>query len=561
MKNLSPRLFQFPCFLLVLAALLPSARGAASTAGQAMNTFNVENSVLVDNPWAAVDSSTGNIVMPANSQLQVDDSGDVGKSEFSPSVAVGDLNGDGKPDLIVADPRGAIWFFPNIGTKEKAAFGHGEVIPIWFGAYGMVGQSSGYPTAVVPRLQLADFNGDGTLDLIAGTFDGRLYVMANQGNSTQPLFKQPADLESIEVPTHTQDMLWCNFLAPFLCDWSGRGVLDLVMGEGTYSANSIYLFKNQSGPGQKPSFDEKHEIRMLPGNGLEQLTPCVVDWNGDGKPDVVFGDRTGYIALALNNSTDPDNPTFADIVHLKFGTQSQFGQLTTVTVADLNGNKLPNILFSNTSGELFYAVNTGTPGHPVFASDPVPLKGINPYPKIYKPTDWSYATPFGNSYDLLVATSADVEKGFTPPDGHKGKFALRAYLFAPTTTAFTGRFIFPPDQENPWNEHILSYNPNFTFTDGKRYKVTFSVKTGGDGDAGNFRFQFDGYQNVANGGGVNNTITKEFSPSGAWTTVSETVDAQSQNGQKGASFPMKFSIRWNGTESVYVDDVVISHDD
>jgi len=29
--------------------------------------------------------------------------------------------------------------------------------------------------------------------------------------------------------------------------------------------------------------------------GLEQLTPAVVDWNNDGKPDIICGDRTGYL--------------------------------------------------------------------------------------------------------------------------------------------------------------------------------------------------------------------------------------------------------------------------
>ena len=561
MKNLLPCLFRFLGCLLLLATFLPPVRAD----GAPMNNFNIENSQLVDNPWAAVSSGTGNILMPPGLQAQVNDSGRVVSAAFSPSIAVGDLNGDGKPDLVVADPRGYIWYFPNIGTPQQAAFGHGEVIPIWFGADSMLTDNGGSPTAIVPRIQLIDFNGDGKLDIVVGTFDGRLYALANQGTPTMPVFRQQP-LESIEIPTHSQGMLWCNYLAPCLYDWSKRGILDLIMGEGTYSANSIYLLKNQSVAGQKPVFDEKHTLRMLPGNGREQLTPRVIDWNGDGKPDVICGERSGYIDLYLNTSTDPNNPTFTDPPeHLKLGAQDQFGQLTTVEIADLNGNKLPNILFSNTSGELFYAVNTGTPGHPVFASNPVPLKGTNPYPRIYQPFGWSYDVPFGNSYEMLVATSADVEPGFTPPDGHKGKFALRAYLFTPTTTTFTGRYVYPPEQEseNPsnYNEHAIIYRSNFLFQSDKRYSISFAVKVGGEGDTSNFHVHFFGWQHMADGRPVSNVITKDFNPSETWSTITEEIEPQSLTEQKNANIPMQLSFRWHGTGSVYLDDVVVSHND
>jgi VCBS repeat protein/FG-GAP repeat protein len=556
MKNLLPCLSRFLGSLFFLATLLPPVR-----AGVPMNTFNIENSTLVDNPWAAVSSSSGNITMPEGLQFQVNDSGAIVKTAFSPSIAVGDLNGDGKPDLVVADPRGYIWFFPNLGTPQKAAFGHGEVIPIWFGADSMLENNEGYPTSVVPRIQLLDLNGDGKLDLVVGTFDGRLYTLANQGSTTMPVFKQQP-LESIEIPTHTQGLLWCTYLAPCLYDWSGRGIFDLIMGEGTYSANSIYLLKNQSGASQKPAFDEKHTLRMLPGNGREQLTPRVIDWNGDGKPDVICGERSGYIDLYLNTSTDPNNPTFSDPPqHLRLGSQDQFGQLTTVEIADLNGNKLPNILFSNSSGELFYAVNTGTPGHPVFATNPVPLKGTNPYPKVYLPLEWTYDVPFGNAYEMLVATSADVEPGFTLPDGHKGKFALRAYLFPPTTTTFTGRYVFPPEQEINHNQHYITYGSRFLLQDGKRYSISFAVKTGTDGDASDFQVQFRGGQHRATGGSIDNIILQDFGASSSWNTVTQSIEPQTKNGKKGDLISMELSLRWKGTGSVYFDDIVVSHED
>ena len=42
--------------------------------------------------------------------------------------------------------------------------------------------------------------------------------------------------------------------------------------------------------------------KIIPGYGREHLTPQVVDWNNDGKPDIICGERAGYVDLFLNTS-------------------------------------------------------------------------------------------------------------------------------------------------------------------------------------------------------------------------------------------------------------------
>ena len=46
---------------------------------------------------------------------------------------MGDLNGDGLPYIVVADPKGYFWFFPNSGTATAPKFTGGEIMPIWIG--------------------------------------------------------------------------------------------------------------------------------------------------------------------------------------------------------------------------------------------------------------------------------------------------------------------------------------------------------------------------------------------------------------------------------------------
>ena len=85
---------------------------------------------------------------------------------------------------------------------------------------------------------------------IAGTYAGKLFRIPNLGSVSQPVFKPTYDTDSLLVNTRKEGILWCNYLAPcFTKAFNAPNILqsawDLVMGEGTYSANNIYLLRNQ----------------------------------------------------------------------------------------------------------------------------------------------------------------------------------------------------------------------------------------------------------------------------------------------------------------------------
>lgn len=558
------RFVQRELFFILLAGILACVPIYAQEKnfGSSLASIQVEKCPLVDNPWGGVESTTGDVFVSPGHQFEVTDEGKVSQDVFSPSVAVGDLNGDGLPDLVVGDARGYIWFYPNIGTKTNPAFGQGEVMPIWFGSNDLR-EKSRVHNDVVPRIQLIDLNGDGKLDLMVGTFDGSLYMLPNTGNSTSPEFRQPSSLDAVRIPTRSESKLWCNFLAPCLYDWKRQGVFDLVMGEGTYSANSIYLLQNK-GDNNRPAFAKETTLKIIPGMGREHLTPCVVDWNADGKPDVISGAREGFINLFLNTTADSQNPTFDAGTHLKIGGQDRFGQLTTVTIADLNNNQLPNLVISNTTGHILYATNSGKRGNPQFNTAATPLKGKNLYPKIYQPTGWSFrngfgnSPPYGNSYEVVAATSVDVEKGFTPPADHQGKFALRAYVLPLQNKYFTQRYSVDPSAETLFNEHVITYDTGIPVQSKKHYKISFNVQI--DGDVSETRFHLFAWHNV-NGSQVGVDIDKPFGASTGWSKVTDTFQWETTGADPNEIINMEFTYRWHGTGSIYFDDLMINKSD
>lgn len=550
--------------LLVLSLLMAGPLFAAD-----LFRSNFDNVTTVDNPWSGA-STTGVLAVTPGKQPAVDNAGKVTVTQFSPSVTVGDLNGDGIPDLVIGDAYGYFWFYPNSGTANQPQFTHGEIMPIWFGATkdqpdydSFFGGHSGGAENVVPRIQLVSLGANPKLlDLVIGNYNGRLFYLHNIGSVQMPQFRvTPSRQAGCLIKTRRDGLLWCNFFAPTLYDWYGTGNLDLIMGDGSYSANSVFLFKNM-GSRDVPTFNEDNKTKIVPGMGREDIVPQVVDWNNDGKLDIICGDRLGHISLFLNTTaSDKASITFDQGTNLRLGSKDTFGDMATVTVCDLTGNKLPNLIITNNKGDILYAQNNGKPGSPQFA-DPVPIKGQNPFPKILRPAGWKLYSPYGVPNELLVTTNVSVQPEFTPPPNTPFKSAMRYYVY-PITNKYFPEFYYPISDDLFDDTHVIRDENDMTTTDNTAYHVSFWIRT--SGNISNLKCGFFGWRiepgedDDSNGGHIDATIP--IGSSGSWTLFEGTLRYTFQNKKKPIEHEQGktwFQFTFNGQGEIYLDDVAIT---
>jgi hypothetical protein len=196
-----------------------------------------------------------------------------------------DFDGNGKTDIITGSySPGDLYRFRR-GPDGK--FQPGEIIK----------DKNGKNIQFVASVPFAfDWNGDGLIDLIVGTINGEVWFIPNEGTPKQHAFGKPerlmADGKPIQVPH--------GDAGPVVTDWDGDGLPDLLIGCGD---GSVQFYRN-IGTRKEPrlaapqtlvhkSPDRKAWTGELGENEWgARVKICVVDWNGDGKLDLLLGDRS-----------------------------------------------------------------------------------------------------------------------------------------------------------------------------------------------------------------------------------------------------------------------------
>ena len=222
----------------------------------------------------------------------------------------------------------------------------------------------------------ADWNNDGIRDMVIGEggggFPAYVRIYFNSGTSCDPNFSSFEYAQSNGQPlTHIWDDCNCGCLGlfPRVTYWDDDNLKDLIVG----TADGYVIVYTNIGSDTEPSFDGGSYLQVgqtgskIDLDVLERATPDVVDFNGDGKKDLVVGAMDGLIRLYINDGTN-GSPNFAAMTLIQAdGVNLIVPSLRSspvVTDLDLDGKK--DIVAGNTDGQLIFYQNVGSDQSPLF---------------------------------------------------------------------------------------------------------------------------------------------------------------------------------------------------
>jgi len=158
-----------------------------------------------------------------------------------------------------------------------------------------------------------DWNRDGILDILAGDSKGNVTLFQNQGTIQNPRLSAGVKVSADGKPNKgispkyekgpdgkyhfvpQQDLLIGIYSKIHWGDWNGDGLDDLLVGQSGPGGHDLLFYQN-TGTAQAPKLAKPEPLR-LPEPVMSRPFPYIVDWDGDGKVDLLFGtERAQYSA-------------------------------------------------------------------------------------------------------------------------------------------------------------------------------------------------------------------------------------------------------------------------
>lgn len=277
---------------------------------------------------------------PALRQVQ----GNLTAGDFA-DIAVGDYDADGHPDILAGSAYGDLLFY----RRHEALFDK----PVL-----MLSSDLSFTTSRQRRLQvspdLADFDGDGVLDLLLGAGPD-IYLYSRKGGL------QPGKLLRAKDDRSLGQIVGSAHVAPCAVDFDGDGDTDLLLGDDEGRVWWVECL-------QQNPLQLAEPVLLAAGGKPIQVGPrarvCAGDWDGDGRYDLIIGDTLGHLYFCRGRSEGLAAP----VAMLPGPPAAQQGELLTSLcprLLDLDGDGQSELLLGCRSG--FVATYCHGENGPVFS--------------------------------------------------------------------------------------------------------------------------------------------------------------------------------------------------